>query len=281
MRYGLQPKIVFSESFMRIVPLHLYMCAVAAAVVVSVCASTPAIHRETNPDATFNSYKTFGFFSPVAPDKFGYESLLTQHLKDSIRYRMELKGYVFGARTPDLLLNFYVNIEDRSDVRTTPGSVGYVGYAGGYYGYRKGYYRVFNTGTVETVNYKQGTLTIDLVDAKQKVVAWTATAEGRVSRDALTNPGSVIDTLVTDMMAPLIVATANDAVTGVPNPAGLTRLSEMEWLGESELFYTASDFTTSAQSVGGSWSSSSSPGAGRTAKGFRVVGAGEPDDGYL
>jgi hypothetical protein len=224
MSFELQPKSVFSESFMRIVPLHMYMCAVAAAVVVSVCASTPEIHRETNPDATFGSYKTFGFFSPVASDKFADESLLSQHLKDAIRYRMELKGYVFGARAPDLLLNFYVNIQDTQDVRTTSELAGYVGYAGGYYGYRTGYYRVFDTGTVETVNYRQGTLTIDLVDAKHKVVAWTATAEGRVSRDALTNPGPVIDTLVTDMMAPLIVATADGAVTS--NHWQFWRLSE-------------------------------------------------------
>jgi hypothetical protein len=193
---------------MRIVPLHLYMCTLAAAatVLISACASTPAIHRETNPDATFSSYKTFGFLSPLATDKFPYESLLTQHLKDATRHTMELKGYVFSASTPDLLLNFYVNIQDKQDVRTTPASVGYVGYPGGYYGYRTGYYRVLNPATVETIDYKQGTLTIDLVDAKQKALAWTATAEGRVSNDALKNPGPAIDALVTNMMTPLAAA---------------------------------------------------------------------------
>jgi uncharacterized protein DUF4136 len=193
---------------MRIVPFRLYASALAAAatVLISACATGPTIHNETNPAATFGSYKTFGFLSPLATDKFPYESLLTQHLKDATRHSMELKGYVFSASTPDLLLNFYVNIQDKQDVRTTPGSVGYVGYAGGYYGYRTGYYRVVNPATVETVNYKQGTLTIDLVDAKQKVLAWTATAEGRVSNDALKDPGPAIDTLVTNMMAPLAAA---------------------------------------------------------------------------
>lgn len=193
---------------MRIVSLHLYTCAmaVAATVLISACASTPEIHRETNPGATFGSYKTFGFLSPLATDKFPYESLLAQHLKDTARLTMESKGYVFSNSTPDLVLNFYVNIQDKQDVRTTPGSVGYVGYPGGYYGYRTGYYRVFNTPTIETVNYKQGTLTIDLVDSKQKVLAWTATAEGRISNDALKNPGPAIDALVTNMMAPLAAA---------------------------------------------------------------------------
>ncbi len=93
-------------------------------------------------------------------------------------------------------------------MRTTPGSAAYMGYGypGGYYGYRTGYYRVFNTATVETVNYKQGTLTIDLVDAKQKVLAWTATAEGRISSSALKDPGPAIDTLVTNMMSSMPAA---------------------------------------------------------------------------
>jgi Domain of unknown function (DUF4136) len=189
---------------MRIFPFHARMCALAAAitVLISACATAPSINRETNPAATFGSYKTYGFLSPLATDKFPYESLLTQHLKDAIRMAMQSKGYVFSDSTPDLLVNFYVNIQDKQDVRTTPGSTNF-GYAGGYYGYRTGYYRVLNPTTVETINYKQGTLTIDLVDAKQKVLAWTATAEGRVSNDAIKDPGPAIDTLVTSMMTPL------------------------------------------------------------------------------
>jgi hypothetical protein len=191
---------------MRIYTLHAHWRALtaAAAVLITACAAAPTIHRETNPAANFGSYKTFGFLSPLATDKFPYESLLTQHLKDATRLAMESKGYAFSNASPDLLLNFYVNIQDKQDVRATPGPpAAYVGYPGGYYGYRSGYYRAYNTTTIETINYKQGTLTVDLVDAKQKVLAWTATAEGRVSNDALKNPGPAIDTLVTNMMTPV------------------------------------------------------------------------------
>jgi hypothetical protein len=194
------------EILMRISTLHARLCALtaAAAVLITACATPPTIHRDTNPAANFGSYKTFGFLSPLATDKFPYESLLTQHLKDATRLAMESKGYVFSNSSPDLLLNFYVNIQDKQDVRATPGPpAAYVGYPGGYYGYRSGYYRVYNTTTIETINYKQGTLTVDLVDAKQKILAWTATAEGRVSNDALKNPGPAIDTLVANMMTPV------------------------------------------------------------------------------
>jgi hypothetical protein len=190
---------------MRIVSRHVIpgVLAVTAALLIGACASNPPIHRETNPAATFGSYKTFGFYSPLATDKASYESLFSQHLKDATRRMMESKGYVYRDSGADLLLNFYVNVQDKQEVRSTPGTVGYAGYPGGYYGYRGGYYRGFNTATIETVNYKQGTLTIDLVDAKQKVLAWTATVEGRVSDDAIRNPGPAIDTLVTNMMAPV------------------------------------------------------------------------------
>src|SRR5277367_2681548 len=107
---------------MRIAPVHLYACALVAATTVlfSACADTPTIRRDTNPGATFGSYKTFGFLSPLATDKFPYESLLTQHLKDAARRTMESKGYVFSDGTADLLLNFYVNIQDTQYVRNVP-----------------------------------------------------------------------------------------------------------------------------------------------------------------
>lgn len=54
-----------------------------------------------------------------------------------------------------------------------------------------------------------------------------------------------------------LFATADDAVTAATNPAGLTRLHESEWVGGIRAFYSTSDFTTTAQSVGGSLSNSS------------------------
>jgi long-chain fatty acid transport protein len=53
-----------------------------------------------------------------------------------------------------------------------------------------------------------------------------------------------------------LFASADDAVTAATNPAGLTRIHEAEWVGGIRAFYTASDFTTSVQSVGATSSSS-------------------------
>ena len=182
--------------------MHFGMLAMAGALLISACQSTPDIRNETSPAANFASYKTFGYFSPLATDKAGYQSAITGHLKSATRSAMEAKGYVFSETSPDLLINFYANVQDKQEVYSTPGPT----MAGGYYGYRAGYYGGFNTATVDTYNYKQGTLTVDVIDPKQKALAWTATAEGRVSSESLKNPGPAIDTLVTSMMTTLTPA---------------------------------------------------------------------------
>ena len=171
----------------------------AAAALLAACASGPEINHDINPAATFGNYKSFGFFSPLATDKAGYESVFTTRLKDSTRRAMESKGYVYSESGSDLLLNFYANVQDKQEIRSTPTSMGYYGYRGGYYG-------GFSTATVETVDYKQGTLSIDLVDAQKKILAWQALAEGRVSSEARKNPGPAIDAVVTRMFVSMPAA---------------------------------------------------------------------------
>ena len=185
------------ENLMPIVSARLrYMILAVAAVLLAACASSPDIKRDINPAADFSSYKTFAFFSPLATDKAGYETVFTARLKDSTRRAMEAKGYVNSEASLDLLLNFFANVQDRQEIRSVPGSFGY-------FGYRRGFYGGFDSPSVMTVEYRQGTLTVDLVDAKKKVLAWQATAEGRITSELRKNPGPVIDAVVAEMMAPL------------------------------------------------------------------------------
>jgi hypothetical protein len=54
---------------------------------------------------------------------------------------------------------------------------------------------------VETVNYQVGTLAIDLVDAAKQQLVWQGTAEGRISKKAMENPGPAIDSVVSEIFA--------------------------------------------------------------------------------
>jgi hypothetical protein len=171
--------------------------ALAAALLVA-CATGPEIRRDTNPAADFASYKTFGYFSPLATDRVGYESVFTGRLKQATRRAMEAKGYVYSETAPDLLVNFFANVQEKQEIRSSPTM--------GYYGYRRGYYGGYGMSTIETVTYREGTLTIDVVETKRKMLAWQATAEGTVSNEARSNPGPAIDAVVSEMMTPLPAA---------------------------------------------------------------------------
>lgn len=176
------------------------LLALLAVALLAACASSgPLIQTETNPTVDLGSYRSFAFFSPLATDKAGYETTLTTRLKNAARRALEAKGYVYSEADPDLLVNFYVNIEAKQEIRSyNTAPVGY-----GYYGYRYGYYGGWHGTEIHTVNYKEGTLTIDLVDADRKLLAWQGQAEGRVSRSADKDPGARVDAVVAEIMAAL------------------------------------------------------------------------------
>jgi hypothetical protein len=194
------PEIAMHPAF-RLVTGVLFLAGCA---LLSGCATGPTIRSQTNPGADPASHETFAFFSPLATDRAGYESVLTARLKDATRRNLEAKGYVYAESDPDLLVNFFANIEDRQEIRTYPAApamgAGYYGYRTGYYGGWGGYHGGYRGTEIETVNYKAGTLTIDLVDPAEKVLVWQGQAEGRVSSKARQNPGPAIDAVVAEII---------------------------------------------------------------------------------
>lgn len=172
---------------------------VALAIGLAACASGPEIRVDSDPKVSIPGYRTFGFFSPLATDKAGYSTILTARLKDASRRELEKRGYTYTDNDAELLINFNLNVVDKSEVYSTP-SVG-MGY--GYYGYRTGMYGAWAgyPFDIETRNYRQGTLNIDVVDAARKALVWEGVAEARVTKKMRENPGETIDSAVNDMLA--------------------------------------------------------------------------------
>jgi hypothetical protein len=171
---------------------------VAALLVVTGCASGPDIRVDSDPAVNVTAYRSFGFFEPLATDKAGYSTLVTARLKEASRRELEARGYAYDAASPDFLLNFQLNVQERTDVRSSP-SAG-VGY-GGYYGYRSyGAWAGYPV-DVETTHYKVGTLNVDVVDAERKALVWQAVGEGRIKKESMKNPGPAIDNAVSLLLA--------------------------------------------------------------------------------
>ena len=178
--------------------LGLYATALA---MLAGCATTsgPDIRANSAPDANFNSYSTFGFPDQTGTDRGGYSTLVTSYFKAAVRDQMEQRGYHYVDENPDLLVNFYAKVHERTEVRPDPSfSASY-----GYYGYRYGLYSAWPLydDSVRTVTYPVGTANIDVVDAHKKQMIWEGVAQGVVSDADMDHPQESIARVVTQLFA--------------------------------------------------------------------------------
>lgn len=152
----------------------------------------PEIRVHSAPDANFSAYTTFGFPEQTGTDRAGYSTLVTEYFKGTVREQMEMRGYRYVDANPELLVNFFANVRERTEVRSRPLS------AYGYYGYRFGLYGAWPLydRDVDTVTYRVGTANIDIVDARRKQMIWEGIAEGRISQDEMEKPREAIASVV-------------------------------------------------------------------------------------
>ncbi|GFE81210.1 lipoprotein [Steroidobacter agaridevorans] len=173
--------------------------ALTAALFAAGCATTsgPKTRIDYDRSADFSVYRTYGFPKETGTDRGGYSTLVTSYLKSAMSAQMEARGYKYSEEHPDLLVNFYMNTRERTEIR--PDARASVGY--GYYGYRYGLYNAWPMYDEDrTVTYKVGTLNLDIVDAEKKQLVWEGVAEGRVNEDELQNPKVAINAVVTELM---------------------------------------------------------------------------------
>ena len=167
----------------------MFRALALSTLLVSGCASGPTIVTDKAPEADLSEYRTFAFFDHVATDNARYSTILTAHLKQTTRTELERLGYVYDEANPQLRVNFFLKVQDRQEIRSTPSP-------GGFYGYR---FYTWGRVDIDTVDYKAGTLSIDLVDAERNALVWHGLAEGRVHDDAYRNPGSAIGSVVAEI----------------------------------------------------------------------------------
>ncbi|MFY2762746.1 DUF4136 domain-containing protein [Arenimonas sp. MALMAid1274] len=149
------------------------------AVTLAGCVSRPVISTDTDPQADFGAYRSFGFYSPLAIEPDGYATPASGLMKAAVRRELEARGYVYEEGTPDLLVNINAYMNERTDVVSIPEIRHSI-----YYSYRANAYFASPYWTERTSvnNYTEGTLNIDLVDARRKALAWEGMAVGRVAR---------------------------------------------------------------------------------------------------
>jgi hypothetical protein len=171
---------------------------IALAFLIAGCATRgPTTRIDYDKAADFSVYRTYGFPKETGTDRGGYSTLMTSYFKSSVSAAMEARGYKYDAERPDLLVNFYMNTRERTEIRSNPRmSMGY-----GYYGYRYGLYNAWPMYDEDrTVTYQVGTINVDIVDAEKKQLIWEGISEGRLSDESMANPKVTINAVVTELM---------------------------------------------------------------------------------
>src|SRR5688572_16870661 len=182
----------------------------AAALALAGCATTtgPDVTVDYDRTADLGSFRTYGFPESVGTDRAGYSTLVTSYFKDAVNREMQRRGYVYDAEDPDLLVNFFSNVREVTDVRRTPSaSFGY-----GYYGYRYGMYGAWPLYDQDeyAVRYKVGTVNLDIVDGERMQLVWEGVAEGRITRDDMKNPRVAVDAVVAELFQRFSGVASND-----------------------------------------------------------------------
>jgi hypothetical protein len=164
------------------------------------CATPTSVRVMEDPEIDLARYATFGYFEPLGTDRAQYSTLVSQQLKASTTREMQARGFTYSATDPDLLINFSATLADKLRVTQTPVPTASMslgrGWGGGYYGYRAGLYTEFPAYETNVSEYQEGTLNIDLVDARQPRLVWEGVGVRSVSRKTLANVSPALDDTV-------------------------------------------------------------------------------------
>jgi len=149
------------------------LAAVAACLLVSGC-SQYDINYDYDVESNFSAYRTYAWI-PITIDEGSTSAskaaqsntLLDSRIRSAVNTNMTAKGFTVDEQNPDILVVYHTGMQNKVEVTDW----GYT-YAGSYWGWAGN--------DVDVYNYTQGTLLVDLVDAKSKKLAWRGSASGVV-----------------------------------------------------------------------------------------------------
>ena len=84
------------------------------------CATGPTVRVDFDRLADFTHYQSFGFVSPLGTDRGGYQSIVSQHLKAATQRQLEARGLHLDTVKPQLLINFYAQLNEKLRITTMP-----------------------------------------------------------------------------------------------------------------------------------------------------------------
>jgi len=156
---------------------NIYFLASLIVLMVVVACSSVNVYSDYDKATDFTGFKTYAFYKKGI-DKVEISDLDKKRILRAIERELKAKGMV-PSDNPDLLVNIFTKSREKIDVYSNnyngwyPWYYGY-GY-GGYYGHGYGF------GYSNVSSSTEGTLFIDLIDARKKELAWQGIGVGILS----------------------------------------------------------------------------------------------------
>lgn len=148
--------------------------AAAAACFLFTGCSQYDINYDYDVESDFATYRTYSWI-PIAINQGSTNAttaaqsntLLDSRIRSAVNTNLAAKGFTKNDENPDILVVYHTGMQNKVEVT----DYGYT-YAGSYWGWAGN--------DVDVYNYTEGTLLVDLVDAKTKKLAWRGSASGVV-----------------------------------------------------------------------------------------------------
>ncbi len=160
--------------------MKLYLSASVILVLILVSCSSVNVYSDFDKKTDFSNFKTYAFYKKGI-DKVEISDLDKRRILRAIENELQAKGMVVSDN-PDVLINIFTKSREKIDVYSN----NYNGWYPWYYGYGYGYYghgygRGYGFGYTNVSTSTEGTLFIDLIDARKKELAWQGIGTGVLS----------------------------------------------------------------------------------------------------
>lgn len=148
------------------------------------------VYSDYDKSADFTTYKTFAFMKSGI-DKVEISDLDKKRILNAIDQQLQAKGLT-KSENPDLLVNIFTKSREQINVNQFNSGWGY-GWGMGWNPYMYG-------GQTTVSSSTEGTLYIDLIDAKKKELAWQGEGTGTLTKST-ERKDEVINNIVSQILA--------------------------------------------------------------------------------
>ncbi len=138
------------------------------------CGSMISVNSDYDKKVDFSAYKTYAYYK-TGIDKVEISDLDKRRILNAIDQQMLSKGFT-KSDTPDLLINLFTKSREQVNVNQFNAGWGY-GWGWGWNPFMMG------SGQTTITTSTEGTLYIDLIDAKKKEMIWQGEGTGVLTKN--------------------------------------------------------------------------------------------------